>query len=116
MADKNKVNLMGRLTKEPEMRYTKTGKKILEFTVAVNRRKDKDGNQIADFFYCTAWEQSAKYLSSFAHKGSLVDIEGEIRFESYEKDGKVLQSTKILAKDVILLDSRERVREGGYEV
>ena len=80
----NSVNFAGRLTADPELAITATGKNVCRFTVACDRIKKDDG---ADFIRCVAWNQSAEFLAQYAHKGDMVGITGSMRSGSYEKDG-----------------------------
>ena len=84
----NNVVLVGRLTRDPELRKTQTGKSVLSFSCAVNR-KFKTETQTADFINCVAWNQTADFLARYATKGALVGIEGRIQTRNYEdKTGK----------------------------
>lgn len=81
----NKVILMGRLTADPELRQTQSGISSCRFTVAVNRRfADKNtGERQADFISCTAWRQTAEFVSRYFKKGSMICVEGNLRTGSY---------------------------------
>jgi len=81
----NKVILMGRLTADPELRQTQSGIASCRFTVAVNRRfADKNtGERQADFISCTAWRQTAEFVSRYFNKGSMICVEGSLRTGSY---------------------------------
>lgn len=109
----NKVILVGRLTKDPELRKTANNTSVLSFTVACNRRfgNNQNGNQqSADFINCVAWNQSADFLSRYANKGSLVGIEGRISTRNYEKDGRTVYVTEVTCENVQLLSSRNEAR------
>lgn len=82
----NKVILMGRLTADPELRQTQTGLAVIRFTVAVNRRftNKQTGEREADFISCTAWKQTAEFISRYFKKGSMICVEGELRTGSYQ--------------------------------
>lgn len=82
----NKVILMGRLTADPELRQTQSGISSCRFTVAVNRNfVDKNtGQRQADFITCTAWKQTAEFISRYFAKGQMICIEGELRTGSYQ--------------------------------
>lgn len=81
----NKVILMGRLTADPELRQTQTGISSCRFTVAINRKfADKNtGERQADFISCTAWKQTAEFITRYFHKGSMICVEGSMRTGSY---------------------------------
>lgn len=98
---------VGRLTRDPELRKTQSGTSVLSFTVAVNRKFKKDGEETADFINCVAWNQTADFLSRYANKGSLVGVEGRIQTRNYEdKTGNRVYVTEIVADSVQLLESR----------
>ena len=89
----NKVILMGRLTRNPDVRYSQGEKAtcVARYTLAVNRRFRREGDQDADFINCVAWRQTADFLGSYAKKGNLVGVEGRIQTRTYDdKDGKSL--------------------------
>lgn len=84
----NKVILIGRLTKEPEMKQGNNDLTMCRFTLAVQRSyKNKDGNYDADFIQCSAYRSNAEFICKYFHKGSQIVVEGEWRTGSYEKDG-----------------------------
>lgn len=97
----NKVILSGRLGRDPEMRYTQSGKAICNFSLAVNRKKDKDGNRVADFIPCQAWEKLAEIVGNNLVKGSQVLIEGRMQIRSYEaQDGSKRYVTEVICNEV----------------
>lgn len=103
----NKVILIGRLTAAPEMVKTPSNKSVTHITLAVNRRfKTQDGERQADFVNVVFWGKLAESLVSYAGKGSLVSLDGEIRTRHYEKDGQTRYVTEILAQSFQLLESR----------
>ena len=92
---------MGRLTKDPEMRYTTTGKAACSITVAVNRRYNKDAEQKADFIPCQAWEKLAEIIGNNLVKGSQLLLEGRLQIRSYDgQDGKKRYVTEVIISDV----------------
>lgn len=102
----NNVVLVGRLTRDPELRKTQTGKSVLSFSCAVNR-KYKSENQTADFINCVAWNQTADFLARYATKGALVGIEGRIQTRNYEdKTGNRVYVTEVVCDSVQLLESK----------
>ena len=105
----NTVILVGRLTKDVELRKTSSGLSYSRFTVACDRRKDKDGNDTgADFIGCVAWRQAAEFIASYGTKGALVGINGSIQTGSYtDRDGKKVYTTDVLAERVQLLESKK---------
>ena len=105
----NNVVLIGRLTKDVELRYTSSGTATARFTVAVNRSyKNGKGEYEADFIPVVAWRKLAELCNQYIGKGSLVAVQGEIRTRNYEKDGTKHYVTEILANTVKFLDSKKK--------
>lgn len=103
----NKTLLIGRLTAAPELAQTANGKSVVHVTVAVNRRyKKENGEREADFINVVVWGKLAETLVSYAGKGSLISIEGELRTRKYEKDGSNRYVTEVLCQAFQLLESR----------
>ena len=103
----NTVSIVGRLTRDPELRKTQSGTSVLSFTTAVNRRFKKEGEPDADFINCVAWNQSADFLSKYATKGALLSVAGRINTRNYEdKTGNRVYVTEVVAEQVQLLESR----------
>lgn len=104
----NRVVLVGRLTKDPELKYTQTGIAVTRFTLAVNRAfKNAAGEQEADFISCVAWRKQAENVANFLKKGSLVGVDGRIQTGSFEgQDGKRVYTTEIVADSVQFLEPR----------
>lgn len=98
----NNVILLGRLTRDPELRTTTSGKNIAEMSLAVDR-----GNDEADFFEVTAWEKTAELVSKYTHKGSKVLVQGRLRQDSWDdkETGKKRSKVVVVANDVTFLDS-----------
>lgn len=108
----NSVVLVGRLTKDVEVRKTTTGLSVASFTVACDRRfsRNQDSNQqTADFINCTAWRQSADFLGQYARKGAMVGVEGRIQTRSYDRqDGTKAYVTEVVCDSVQLLESKSQ--------
>lgn len=103
----NRVVLVGRLTKDPELRYTPSGVPMTRFTVAVNRPFKNEGQQEADFIGCLAWRKQAENLANFMKKGSLIGVEGRIQTGSFEgQDGKRVYTTDVIADSIQFLEPR----------
>ena len=103
----NKVILIGRLTRDPELRKTQNGTSTCSFTVAVNRNKQVDGQPDADFVSCVAWNKSAENICTFLHKGSLVAVEGRIQTRNYQnQSGQTVYVTEVVASSVQFLESK----------
>ena len=100
----NNVTLIGRITKDIELKKTPTGKSVVSFTLAVNRIGEG-----ADFPTCVAWEKTAEILSKYAKKGSQIGITGSIQTRSYEDAyGKRVYLTEVLVKEAQLLDTKKQ--------
>ena len=111
----NRVTLIGRMVRDPELRTTNTGKNVVEFTIAVDKRlKPTDPNQpTADFFRCKAWNQTADFVSNYGGKGRLTAVDGRLETRKYvDKDGNNREIVEIVADNVNLLD-RARDEAGG---
>ena len=95
----NKVILMGRLVRDPEVRYTQTGKVVAQFTLAVDRPfTNQDGQREADFINCVLWGKLAELLGNGVHKGQKILVEGRLQIRSYDaKDGSKRWITEIIA-------------------
>lgn len=104
----NKVVLMGRLTKEPEMRATQSGTGLCSFSLAVNRRFKQEGQPDADFINVTAWAKTAEFVSKYFTKGQQVGVIGRIQTRNYDdKDGKKVYITEVVAEEVYFADSKK---------
>ncbi len=116
----NRVVLVGRLTKDPELKYTQTGVAVTRFTLAVNRTfSSQSGEREADFINCVTWRKQAENTANFLKKGSLTGIEGRIQTSSFDgQDGKRVFMTEVVADSVQFLEPRS-VSSGrstdGYE-
>lgn len=106
MAGINRVLLVGRLTRDPELRKTQSGISYCRFTVACDRRKKSDGEDPgADFIGCVAWRQSADFLGSYGRKGVLVAVDGSIQTGSYtDRDGRKVYTTDVICENVQILE------------
>lgn len=107
----NRVVLVGRLTKDVEVRKTGTGLSVASFTVACDRRgsRDENGQSQADFISCVAWRQAADFLGQYARKGAMVGVDGHIQTRNYDdKDGKRVYVTEVVCDNVRLLESRSQ--------
>lgn len=103
----NKVILIGRLVNIPELNKTANDKSVARATLAVNRRyKGQNGEREADFVNVVVWGKLAETLASYATKGSLISLDGELRTSRYEKDGVTHYVTEVLCNGFQLLESR----------
>lgn len=97
----NNVVIMGRLTKDPELKTTQSGLSVVSFTVAVDRNCQKDGERRADFLNVVAWRQTAEFVEKYFAKGSMIAIQGSIQTRKYEdKSGNKRTSVEIVADNV----------------
>ena len=105
----NNVVLVGRLTKDAELRYTPSKVAIATFTLAVNRTfKSQNGEREADFINCVIWRQPAENLANWAKRGALVGITGRIQTRNYEnQQGQRVYVTEIVADDFQMLESKK---------
>lgn len=111
----NRVVLVGRLTKDPELRYTPSGVAVTTFTLAVNRTfSNAQGEREADFISVVAWRQLAELCANYLKKGSQAGLEGRLQTRSYDnKEGKRVYVTEVVADNVQFLSSTGERREGG---
>ena len=117
MPSLNKVILIGRLTRDPELRYTSSGLAVASFSIAVDRRfKDQQtGERKTDFFRCTAWRQKAEFMQQYVQKGRLICVEGSIELNEYtDKEGQRRMSADVQCDNIETLDSA-RDGEGGSQ-
>lgn len=101
----NRVTAIGRLVRDPELRTTTSGKSVVSFSIAVNKRvKAQDGTE-ADFFKVTAWGQTAEYVNTYLTKGRLVSVDGRLETRKWkDNDGNNRESVEIVADNVNGLD------------
>ena len=112
----NRVVLVGRLTRDPELRYTANGAAVASFTVAVNRQfTNSNGDRDADFINCAVWRKAAENFVNFTNKGSLVGIDGRIQTSSYDnQQGQRVYRTDVIVENFSLLESKaENERRNG---
>lgn len=105
----NKVNLIGRVTKDIECRYTaSTQKAVARFTLAVNRARKDDG---ADFISCIAWGKTAEIMEKYVKKGHQIGVTGRIQTGSYDKDGHKVYTTDVVVEEMEFLEKRQSSSE-----
>ena len=103
----NRVLLVGRLTKDPDLRYTPSGVAVTTFTLAVNRAFKQDGGQEADFINIVVWRKPAENAANFLKKGSLAGVDGRLQTRNYDgQDGKRVYVTEVVAESIQFLDSK----------
>lgn len=110
----NNANLVGRLTRPVDLRYTQTGIAYGSFTIAVNRKyKNKDGEREADFINCVIWKKGAELLANYTQKGSLIGVSGPIQTRSYDnQQGQRVYVTEVLVENFDFLESRKNDADG----
>ena len=105
----NNVVLIGRLTRDPELRYTPSNIAVATFNLAVNRNfKNQDGEREADFINCVMWQKSAENLANWTRKGMLIGVTGRIQTRSYEnQQGQRVYVTEVVADSFQILEKRD---------
>lgn len=105
----NNVTIVGRLTKDPELKYSQSGVGVCNFTVAANRPFKSNDGQDADFINCVTFKKSAEALANFQRKGNLLGITGRIQTRNYENnEGKRVFVTEVVADSVQFLESKNK--------
>lgn len=108
----NNVILVGRLTKDIELRYTQSGKAVGSFTIAVNRPYKNSEERQADFINIVAWDKLAENANKYVSKGSLVGVEGRLQTRTFEaSDGKKRTITEVLASNIQFLEKKQSQEE-----
>lgn len=104
----NRVVLVGRLTRDPELRFTPNGVAVANFTIAVNRPfSNQQGEREADFINCVIWRKPAENVANFLKKGSLAGVDGRVQTRSYDNnEGKRVFVTEVVAESVQFLEPR----------
>lgn len=110
----NRVVLTGRLTKTLGIERTQTNRKYTRFTLAVQRRTQKDGQQEADFVNCIAWNNTAEIMYEHLSKGALIGIEGRLSTGSYEKNGEKVYTTDVVVENFHFLESKNKQQSVTY--
>ena len=108
----NRVVLVGRLTKEPEIRATPSGAKVCQYTLAVNRTRKAEGQPEADFINCVSWNKTAELMNQYLSKGALIGIEGRIQTRSYDDNtGRKVYVTEVITDSVQFLESKPKAQQ-----
>ncbi len=115
MADINHVVLVGRLTRNAELKYTNNGAAVSKFGIAINQRRKKDDQWVdeAHFFDVVLWGKTAESLNQYLVKGKQIGVEGELRQNRWEQDGQARSKVEIHANNIQLLGSGTGARQGG---
>lgn len=108
MASFNKVILLGRLTAQPELKQTQSGTAVTSFTIAVDRRYSKEGQEKqADFITVVAWKRTAEFICKYFGKGSAILVCGELQTRSWEQDGQKRYATEVVASEVSFCEAKK---------
>ena len=108
----NRVVLVGRLVKDPELRRTNNGSAVASFTIAIDNRAKSGAEKTTSFIPCNAWNQTAEFLSNYARKGSLVGVEGRLNQRTYDsKDGRRVSVIEVICDSAQLLESKGSTTE-----
>ena len=115
----NKVILMGRLTRDPEVRYSQGASQtaVARFSVAVDRRFKREGEPDADFFNCTAFGKQAEFVERYLHKGIKILLSGRVQNDNYtNKDGQMVYSVRVIVEEIEFAESKNASggNAGGY--
>jgi len=111
----NKVILMGRLTRDPEVRQTTGGISVTRFSIAVNRRFAREGGQEADFINCVAWRESGERIAKYFRKGSMIAVVGSIQTRSWDgQDGKRQYATEVVVDEWEFTGSKAETGSGEF--
>ena len=107
----NRVVLVGRLTKDADIKKTGSGIAMATFTPACDRMKKKDEEKQADFIRCIAWRQSAEYMEKYSGKGMVIAVDGRLQTGSYEKNGQTHYTTDVVCDNVRIVESKKASSE-----
>ena len=109
----NKIILMGRLTKDPELRYTQSGSAVASFTLAVNRKfTNQNGDREADFINCVAWQKTAEFVANYFKKGQMMALDGRLQVRSYDdQNGQRKWVTEVVAENIEFCGSKGNQEE-----
>ena len=111
----NKIILTGRITKDPELRNTKNGTDVCEFTLATNRPVARDGEQTADFIQCKVYGIPAVNLTKYQKKGNLIGVIGEYRIDSWKEEDKTKYKHYVLVNNIEYLQKIEKKENNPYQ-
>lgn len=112
----NKTILIGRITKDLDLRKTTSGASIIKFTLAVEKNYKLNNQPTADFINCVAWNKTAELMNQYLHKGSLVGVEGRIQTGKYEnKEGLKIYTTEVIIDRIQFLEGKEKKQENEFK-
>jgi len=104
----NRIILIGRLTREPEIRFATSGTQIASFSLAVDRGKDNE----TDFVNIVAFGKTAEFIENYMTKGRLILVDGQLRIEKYQKDGEQKTAVKVVANQVRFMETKKNAGNG----
>lgn len=109
----NKVILGGRLTADAELKQTNSGTSVCSFSLAVNRKYQKDGEAQADFINCTAWQKTAEFISKYFKKGSSLCVVGNLQVRTWQdQNGQKRYATEVIVDEALFVDSKNESAGG----
>ena len=109
----NHITIMGRLTRDPEMRRTGTGKAVTSFTVAVDRDFGQNGEKETDYIDCVAWRQTGEFVSNHFSKGKMIVVSGRLQIRSWnDKDGNKRRQAEVVAENVYFGEKKDSTHTG----
>lgn len=108
----NKVVLAGRLTADPELKHTQSGIAVCSFSLAINRRFQREGEQNTDFINCQAWRNTAEFISKYFSKGSSLCVTGSIQTRSWtDNNGQKRYATEVVVDEAMFVDSKNDTQQ-----
>lgn len=111
----NHITIMGRLTKDPELRRTGSGVAVASFTVAVDRDFGSNGEKETDFIDCVAWRQTGEFVSKYFSKGSMIVVSGRLQIRGWtDKDGNKRRTAEVVADNCYFGDSNKKETTNSY--
>lgn len=112
----NSVQLVGRLARDPDVKYSQDGKAHARITLAVDRRYRKDGEQNADFISCVAFGKTAEFIEKYFHKGMRMGLTGRIQTASYKnQQGNTIYTTDVICENIEFVESKKTDQAAGGE-
>lgn len=112
----NHITIMGRLTKDPELRTTQSGVNVASFTIACERDFAQNGEREADFFSCVAWRGTGEFISKYFRKGSMAVVSGRLENRKWkDRDGNKRETAEITCENVYFGESKARSEERSYQ-
>lgn len=112
----NKIILKGRLTGEPEKRYINESNSVVRFSIAVDRKKKKDGEKETDFFNIIAWNKQGEFIENFFHKGQEILITGRMEMSQYmDRDNKKVTRYEVVAEEVEFAGAKKEPEEQNFD-